>query len=340
MRRGTKGGDMKRDIRLDVIRSVAILMIFTFHFCCTIGNTGVFYGYANGGWGSVGTTMFFLLSGFLLGKRYHKKISIKKFYWKRWLSIFPLFYLTFVVAFVINGITTGNWRYGGSLWKLIYTILGCDNYLNFYGISSYAIVGEWFTAVIVIVYIVYPFLNVLIQKSQLWGSVLVYGLYFLNLGVDWFQVVDDANPITGIAMFWTGMLLAGYADKLSSRGLVILELAVAALIMFVKLPGNPLLWKNMLGIIIFGILFICAECLEKAPPVAAKVFSYISIYSYAAYLCHHFILIRGMSVLSQVLTGRFHTLEWYVICLVITGVSSLVLYQGLEFLKKIFQIKT
>ena len=37
--------NMNRDYRLDVIRAAAILMIFTFHFCCTIGSTGIFYGY-------------------------------------------------------------------------------------------------------------------------------------------------------------------------------------------------------------------------------------------------------------------------------------------------------
>ena len=62
--------NMRRDCRLDFIRAAAILMIFTFHFCCTIGGTGIFYGYASGGWGSVGTTMFFIFSGFLLGKKY------------------------------------------------------------------------------------------------------------------------------------------------------------------------------------------------------------------------------------------------------------------------------
>lgn len=324
---------MKRDVRLDVIRTVAIFMIFTFHFCSAIGNTGIFYGYANGGWGSVGTTIFFLLSGFLLGKRYREKISLKKFYWKRWLSIFPLFYLTFAAAFIVNGITAGNWRYGGSLWRLIFTILGCDNYLGFYGISSYAIVGEWFTAVIVIVYIVYPFLHYLSEKSRLWGSVLVYGLYFLNLGVDWFQVVDDANPITGIAMFWTGMLFAEYAEKISYKWLALPKLAVAALILFVKLPGNPLLWKNMLGFMIFGILYVCAGCFEKAP-LAAKGFSYVSMYSYAAYLCHHYIIFQMLPVAGRVYTGRLQTLVWYMLCFVVTALVSFVLYQVMEFLKR------
>lgn len=319
---------MKRDYRLDVIRSVAILMIFNFHFCATIGNKGIFWGYANGGWGSVGTTIFFVLSGFLLGKKYQAKISVKQFYWKRWLSIYPLFYLTFAAAFLVNGCTTGEWKYGGEWWRLVFTLLGCDNYLGFYEIPSYALVGEWFTAVIVIIYLLYPLLHLLYQKSRLWGSVLIYGLYLLNLGVDWFRVVDDANPITGIAMFWTGMLAAEYADKLAHRYCLIPETLIAALVVFVKLPGNPLLWKNMLACMIFGILFIGSEYLEKAPSVI-KGGAFISKYSYAAYLCHHFILIRGFALVPDGM-GQFDKAGLYVACLFVTVAVSVVLYHCME----------
>ncbi|MCI9446064.1 MAG: acyltransferase [Lachnospiraceae bacterium] len=322
---------MKRDYRLDVIRAVAILMIFTFHFCSAIGNKGVFYGYANGGWGSVGTTMFFILSGFLLGTKYHANISIKNFYWKRWLSIFPLFYLTFAVAFIVNGLTTGNWKYGGEWWRMVFTLFGCDNFLGFYGISSYALVGEWFTAVIVIIYLAYPLLNIFYQRYKSLGSVLIYGLYFINLGVEWFQIVDDANPITGIAMFWTGMLAAGYTDKIKNRLFLIPEAGLAVLVIFVKLPGNPLLWKNMLACMIFGMLFIGGEYVEKVP-FAAKAFLFISKYSYGIYLCHHFIIIRGLALAPDYM-GRFGTAAEYAVLLIVTAAVSVALYQLLERIK-------
>lgn len=324
---------MKRDSRLDLIRSVAILMIFTFHFCCTIGNTGIWYGYANGGWGSVGTTMFFVLSGFLLGNKYHGKFSVKDFYLKRWISIFPLFYLTFAVAFLVNGLTTGNWRYGGSVWRIVFTLLGCDNYLSFYGVPTYALVGEWFTAVIVIIYLIYPLLYWLDKKSAVAGSVLVYGLYFLNLAVDWFQVVDDANPITGIAMFWTGMMLARHAGDMENKWLFAPELALTALIVVVKLPGNALLWKNMLGCMVFGMLFLCGGLLEGAPG-GARAFAVISKYSYAAYLCHHFILSRGVLWVGAQFHEKFGAAGFYLLCLFVTGVVSALLYESMEFLKR------
>lgn len=320
---------MKRDHRLDVIRTVAIFMIFTFHFCGAIGNTGIFYGYANGGWGSVGTTMFFVLSGFLLRKKYHGKIFIAEFYKKRWLSIFPLFYLTFAVAFLVNGFTSGVWNYGGEWWRLVFTLLGCDNYLGFYGITSYALVGEWFTAIITVVYLLYPLLNILSRKSRLWGSILIYGLYFLNLYVDWFRVVDDANPITGVAMFWTGMLAAEYADKMKHRYWLIPEAVMTVLILFVKLPGNALLWKNMLACMIFGMLFIISEYLENIP-VGIKGCALVSKYSYSVYLCHHFILNRGIAFMGSRFTGRFGMVGLYTVCLIVTAVVSVVLYQCMD----------
>ncbi len=38
----------------------------------------------------------------------------------------------------------------------MFTLLGCDSFVGFYEIPSYALVGEWFTAVIVIIYLRYP----------------------------------------------------------------------------------------------------------------------------------------------------------------------------------------
>ena len=75
---------MKRDVSLSLIRIVAIWMIVTFHFCCgtekLVGSP--FYGYANGGWGSVGTTIFFILSGYLF-RLCHKEIpNVGQFYRK------------------------------------------------------------------------------------------------------------------------------------------------------------------------------------------------------------------------------------------------------------------
>lgn len=215
----------------------------------------------------------------------------------------------------------------------MFTLLGCDNYLGFYGVPTYALVGEWFTAVIVLIYIVYPLLYWLDKKLPVAGSVLVYGLYLLNLAVDWFRVVDDANPITGIAMFWTGMVLAKHAEVLETKRLFALELAVTALIVLVKLPWNALLWKNMLGFMIFGMLFFCGGRLEGMPG-AAKGLSLVSRYSYAAYLCHHFILSRGVLWVGAQFHEKFGAAGFYLLCLFVTGLVSALLYKSMELLKK------
>src|SRR5689334_13554869 len=71
---------------LDGVRGIAILLVILFH-----------YGYLGCGW--IGVQLFFVLSGFLItsilikDKGQSLKQYLKRFYWRRSLRIFPLYYL-------------------------------------------------------------------------------------------------------------------------------------------------------------------------------------------------------------------------------------------------------
>lgn len=88
--------------KLDGLRAVSIFLVFITHFLWT-GYGGV------GGLGGLGVTIFFVISGYLITSillRYSDaltaKHAAKKFYWRRALRLFPIFYLCIAVTAALN----------------------------------------------------------------------------------------------------------------------------------------------------------------------------------------------------------------------------------------------
>jgi peptidoglycan/LPS O-acetylase OafA/YrhL len=92
---------------LDALRGIAILLVLGFHFCEGLeGLTRVenaFYGLFRVGW--MGVDLFFVLSGFLiigiLADTKETPRRMFKFYMRRTLRIFPLYYAALLLIFVI-----------------------------------------------------------------------------------------------------------------------------------------------------------------------------------------------------------------------------------------------
>jgi len=115
-----KKKDSSFDYRLDFIRFIAFLLVFICHFVHNGGvgiqnnpstwwNNQIIQRFAN--FGREGVTIFFVLSGFLLGKLLLKefiltsKISVKKFYLRRIYRIWPLYILFLFICLLVNYVT-------------------------------------------------------------------------------------------------------------------------------------------------------------------------------------------------------------------------------------------
>lgn len=326
---------------LDILRIIAIFMVFHFHFTIVLEKQGLLYGFANGDWGCVGTSLFFLISGNCLARNYGKDLNVKKFYIKRWLSIFPAFYLCYVLVLFGHTVLLQNHVLAGvAPWRMIFTVLGIDNYLNFLGIQNGALVGEWYTAIILCIYLLFPLLQFLYKKSKLVGSILVLALYVMNLIFTWGPVPDDAHLITGVTMFWVGMMIYHFEEKLERMPwFIFIGIFLGAVtLLFAALPGPQLLRKNIMALFIFLLFMRLGSLLGKYGEI--KPIRFLSKIEYAIYLCHHTVLYVMKSIYTHVL-GEINPILYYLLCLVATLVFATVLtYLTQWIVNKVKSLKT
>lgn len=325
----------EREIGLDLIRIILIWMIFNFHFCeANVLYSSRFFTMANGTWGWVATSSFIVLSGFLLARRYEKLESSWKFYKKRFLTIYPSFYIAFLVGFIIHGISLGSPFYGGHPAKILLTILGFDSYAGLYGVSTYAVVGEWFTGMIVILYLLYPALNLLMNRCRITASIVFFLLYVLNVIIGLDPTTADASVITGIFIFWCGMLIGQYSEwikKCKILGLV--SWIVFLFFSFIKIGLVTIFACNFMGILLFlGLLILCQGL--KGDNKVGKLLAFLSGISYEVYLIHHFIMYKFAAVTTEPI--RRNPL-YYIATLVVTVLGAICIHCAADGVRRLLK---
>ncbi len=313
----------EKKIYLDILRILAILMVFNLHFTVALGQQyGLFFGFANGNWGNVGTSLFFLISGNCLARNYGEKLELGKFYKKRWLAIFPMFYVSYLlVLFGYMVILQNNVFAGVEPWKLIFTLIGIDKYLVFVEVKTAALVGEWYTAIIVGVYLLFPLLQFLYKKCKIPTTIVLLALYILNIIFDSGQIPADARLITGIFVFWIGMFTYRFEEKLEKMPWFVcgILMALSCVLLFVPLPGHDLIYKNLLAILIFLVLMRVGSYLKKDN----VVLRFLCKIEYAVYLCHHTVILVLLSFYIKVI-GQVEKISYYILSMLATIVFAMI----------------
>lgn len=176
---------------LTSFRFIAALMVFVFH-------AGLLSQYQLG---AAGVSFFFVLSGFILAYNYHNKINIiekgtlKKFYIARFAKIYPLHFLTFLIAVPITLVyfkPDGLYLIKLAFMSVINLSLiqsfipNSATYFNFNGVS-------WTLSVEAFFYLTFPFLLLMLKKANLHNSKLItffiltlswLGLFTINYNLD------------------------------------------------------------------------------------------------------------------------------------------------------------
>ena len=166
---------------LDLVRALAALLIVLTHF----NNPYL----ADGGYvltnfpfgiyvGGLGVSLFLIISGAALTVTYRRPINLKRFYWKRCLNIYPMFWTAWILATLYFFVTTGGRPPNSAPTRsLIFTVLGVDGLVANFQVRTAYLLGEWFLGFILLYYLVFPLLLWAIDRFPIITGVLILAAY-------------------------------------------------------------------------------------------------------------------------------------------------------------------
>lgn len=285
-----------RDKGYDFIRFCSMLLIIILHFCSEWMKEATIPYYIakivlrdDFCFAFVGVALFFILSGALLWKNYKEEINTVQFYRKRILKIWIPQWIAFVVTFGIMYIVQPDYIRSGvqaGIPSLIVSFLGLNfdgTLWNPIGIFPLYLVGEWFTCVIIVIYILFPIFRWLFKNHRIWGTVIVLMIFLINLKYKIFTGDSGRYSFTNAFMyFWMGMIFEEYKKFFTDKRVVVLLVAIDV-VMFVHNPstifGSDILVTAIFSCMLFVILYQIK--------VKTRVTSFICKYNYEIYLVHH-----------------------------------------------------
>lgn len=310
-----------RNLSLDVLRGVAILLVFGRHLQIPRpdGLVGLFAdGWFRLGW--IGVDLFFVLSGFLIGgllvSEVQKtgRIDIARFLIRRGFKIYPVYYV--FIAYLITVPVLGAWISGqdhGTLlarqWSLYWpNLLFLQNY-----VGSNPAGHTWSLAVEEHFYILLPILLTWLVATDNTRSILaacvVAMVVILGLRVISVLTVDQFSVRMAATHLRLDALLCGVALRIAAQSKPAWFLAArdwrGSLVVFGSLcwvpnlfiePSSP--WIRTLGLTATylgsGAFLLAAfhthrDDFGRASSLvyrAARGFAWIGVYSYAIYVWH------------------------------------------------------
>jgi len=288
-----QGEPIRREIELDFIRGLAILLVMDFHFPVSIFLVPfTWLGFKN--FGGVGVDLFFVLSGFLVGGllvkewKLRSRIDSRRFLIRRGLKIWPQYYV-FLGIMLVSG-----HRGLRSCWG---NLLNIQNYVG-------GVAHTWTLAVEEHAYLLLAVVLTLAARKRLKMRhlflgigvtvclVLAWSLVFAAHGGDGFARTD--TRIDGILYGLMLAMLYHSRPTLFRRlqrwvwawiGIIVLVLAY-----FRVTPttwwGQPVAWASadVLGVAVLMLLYRHRDGGQR--PMVYRLVAWIGLYSYGIYLWH------------------------------------------------------
>jgi len=316
--------DKTKDKSYDFIRFVAMVFIIVHHFFTTYND----YVSTNWGWfedlfyslGRIGVAMFFMLSGSLLIRNYKNKFEVGKFYKKRFLRIYVPHFISYLMFIVVYLILFPERLVGVKFSSFITGFFALDFFatpLSSVGVNLLWLVGEWFTTIILIIYLIFPLLRWLFKKYKTVSTIFIFAIFILNLkfqfltyGEGWFSLTN------GIMCFWTGMLLE--ENKKYYKGIAYLA-TLFTLLLFIVVQPDALFGNKYLPIFILSILlFIIFTNFH----ISCKISEYVCKYNFELYLVHHRVFYIFIPIFLPYMVNIPQIIFFAIIMILITCVCS------------------
>jgi peptidoglycan/LPS O-acetylase OafA/YrhL len=354
---------MKYYKQLDGLRAVAIIGVMIAHWLQSSMTNPILQNLPY----SSGVTLFFVLSGFLITKillDFKEKNdalgvsqfnSIKSFYIRRSLRIFPIYYITIFVLFIINFSSTRELF----PWLATYTT-------NIYMVMNSKYIGSfthfWSLAVEEQFYIFWVFIIVFIPKHYIKGiistfiAISVLLLFYLMQFTGYW--LSDLLVICQMHTLGFGALIAYYLkyepeffEKISiskMKGYVVAGLVLYALVFVYRKPDElfealKLFKYPSLSVVFFLMILIAVRNGFKGPVkyvLESRVMVYIGKISYGLYVYHLFISPLFLNILNKPIglkTNAFgYFLVYFALNMILASVSWYVVEKPINNLKRFF----
>ena len=285
---------------VDLARIVGALGIVIFHFVCIDGPMPDFlYTSANCRWGQIWVALFFALSGACIA-RSNTETPVGLFYMKRWMGVFPVFFIAYLVVFAVKLVMHGNWWAGIDWHTFPLTLIGMDTYF-YYIKPNFACVGEWFIGALLVCYLLFPLLRKLLQFAPISTAlVLLLGCWFIPFW-PWFDVHPWRNLWVCITIFYIGMLMAQWPALFKSKISMIVSALLSVVWLIVPLPFKqvvPLMeifYPILTGITLLVFITQLGAYIERLK-LSKNIMPHLGKISYPIFLVQHVVI---LAVLAQ-----------------------------------------
>lgn len=333
----------ERIFGLDIMRALAILFVLLSHtvFLLPFSRDTRYLVFQY--FGFFGVEIFFVLSGYLVGKILIRLLNkrpvefktVRHFWIRRWFRTLPGYYLALLLTTIVYGFSFKEFAFAEP-YNLLYLVF-LQNFLsphpNFFPLAWSLSIEEWF-------YLLFPLWFVLIswlcrnQKKYQLVAILSFLLLIVTLRVivvavsnpEWDDYIKRIVPLRLDALA-TGVL-AGfihiyfkdfwdrYAKALLWTGLALLT-ATSIYFLFkrtnVDLPGN-FFWKTFyFNVVSFAIAFTLPFSTGNKithSGLFSKGIIHISLISYSLYLTHLLVMFVIITLLNKISINGLYILKF------------------------------
>ncbi len=337
------------DPAIDFIRFIAFFLVFFTHFINRGGNaievdTGQWWNnqfvQRIADFGGQGVTLFFGLTGFLLGRllirelKENNSISIKSFYLRRILRIWPLYFAFIIFCGVMNLFANSPTLVSK---EIPYLATFTYNWGQIFGdVPGTMATITWSISVEEQIYLIFPILFLLLVKrtSTKYAALLITSGFISVLGC---LYIWDINPDRFTPAFLLpvgiGLLTARFEEKFKDLSpkiwkqfLMLILLAIYVLLFRSLTESNSLKFLTFVGsaLLLPGLLFVCRRFVAESGSRLTQGAIYVGRRSYGCYLFHWAVwtVMVGRNLFSSQ-TGGFSVLGVVVGFAITIGVSAI-----------------
>ncbi len=311
--------------------------------------------------GSMGVSLFFVLSGFLITylllqeQSDNSHIHLGRFYMRRVLRIWPLYYSVVLLAFFVlpHFYTQLGWDqnfYDHFFTKLMFYVLILPNVCLALFPEVLAANQLWSIGVEEQFYLVWPLLVVLFRRNLLWvfvtilagKSLLTVGLNHIVVhapGLDWLNVTVRQFEIEKLTIGSIGAYWLFNEKKDILRWIyhpVTRAVGWLGLLGFATFHVRVKFYSIILGFLLLIVLM--NMCRRKQLWTDHPLISYLGKISYSMYMIHQFVILAVLSVAKPHFKGVSFQVVMYAASLPLTALVSIASYEWLE--KPFLRLKT